>query len=507
MLVSLRRTLGHASIYGLSSVIGNLAGLVMLPIYTRYLSAADYGTVALVEMAGELIGLVLGMKVVAGLFRQYYAADTVHARNAVISTAMFALLLGKLAAVLVMLALAAPLASLLFADASYEDYVSLFAVTLVTNALAQVPFQYLRLLEMPWTFLWLSVARLVVQVTLNVVALAYLGLGVKGIIYSTIVSGLLVGGGMATWMLTRTGVHFCQRTARRLVSYGWPLVLSGLLAMYVNLGGRPILTRTHGLAEVGLFAVAFRLSSGTISLFWNSFMQAWGPERFRIFGQAGAVEVYQRVFTAMVIVLVAIGLATSLFAQEVLRVLAAPPFWLAADIVPWLACAMVLRAITQHVNFGLYVTDNTKKVLSINAVCALAVTIGYIVFIPSFGGQGAAALLVVAAGIELWLSHRLAKPFLDMALPWWKLWSAFGVAVVIYLVAATGPDDPLLMAAFKISLFVVFLAILILSPIVGSGERKQALAYATSTLQRMRRNSAPLSEAAGMRGRPKGPGE
>src|SRR5262245_33413621 len=82
------RTLGrHAAIYGLGTVLAKLASFIMLPIYTRYLTPADYGVLELLSMTIDLIGMLTGMTLTASVFPFYTEARSSGKEKEVMTTA------------------------------------------------------------------------------------------------------------------------------------------------------------------------------------------------------------------------------------------------------------------------------------------------------------------------------------------------------------------------------------------------------------------------------------
>ena len=73
--------------YGAGIVLSQSISFLMLPIYTRFLSPADYGVMELIELALDLIATVAGARIAVGIFRYYHKARDVESQNAVVSTA------------------------------------------------------------------------------------------------------------------------------------------------------------------------------------------------------------------------------------------------------------------------------------------------------------------------------------------------------------------------------------------------------------------------------------
>jgi len=79
--------LKHSSIYGLGSIIGQAIGFLLLPLYTRYLTPADYGVMALIDVARWMVGLIISLGIINALSRFYYEYEEQQKRNLVISSA------------------------------------------------------------------------------------------------------------------------------------------------------------------------------------------------------------------------------------------------------------------------------------------------------------------------------------------------------------------------------------------------------------------------------------
>ena len=88
----------HGLIYGTGVILSKAVAFVMLPVYTRYLTPADYGVLQLIDMVVEVASIVAGSRLGAGIFRYYHKAETPEQRRAVLSTALIVILTSYAAA-------------------------------------------------------------------------------------------------------------------------------------------------------------------------------------------------------------------------------------------------------------------------------------------------------------------------------------------------------------------------------------------------------------------------
>src|ERR671929_669647 len=119
MLDGLKGLFRHSAIYGLGSIVARILGVLLLPLYTRYLTPADYGLIeTLVALSAVLTALVAqGMK--SAFFRFYFDSAEEGRRLLVVRTA-FWYVLGAATAVLVLgVALARPISSLLYGNGNH----------------------------------------------------------------------------------------------------------------------------------------------------------------------------------------------------------------------------------------------------------------------------------------------------------------------------------------------------------------------------------------------------
>ena len=72
MFNDLKKLLNQSFIYGISSVIEPFIRFIMLPLYTRYLTPEDYGTLALTGVVGMFLSSVIGLGVSSGMLRFYF---------------------------------------------------------------------------------------------------------------------------------------------------------------------------------------------------------------------------------------------------------------------------------------------------------------------------------------------------------------------------------------------------------------------------------------------------
>src|SRR2546421_1903481 len=114
MFARIIELLRHSAIYGLGSIVARIIGVLLLPLYTRYLSPRDYGLIeTLVALSAVLTALLAqGMK--SAFFRFYFDSADEARRLVVVRTAFWYVMAAATAALVAGVALSSQISWLLF---------------------------------------------------------------------------------------------------------------------------------------------------------------------------------------------------------------------------------------------------------------------------------------------------------------------------------------------------------------------------------------------------------
>src|SRR5438093_6897842 len=84
----LRELVQHTAVYGLGPVLGQVAAVLLLPLYTNLLLPADYGTLEIIVLVGVFMNVFVGLQTATQVLRSYHACECEHDRREAISTAI-----------------------------------------------------------------------------------------------------------------------------------------------------------------------------------------------------------------------------------------------------------------------------------------------------------------------------------------------------------------------------------------------------------------------------------
>ena len=488
---SMRRLGQHTLIYGIGMVLSKAVSFLMLPVYTRFLTPADYGVMELIELTLEVTALLAGARLALGIFRYYHKAGTEQERNAVVSTALLGLAAtyGTLGA---LVALFAPLLSrLVFGSVVHAPLLRLAAANFALQALIIVPLSYARVKDLSMLYVGANLARLVIGLALNLILLVGLGLGVKAVFIANLAASATVGGALAWWTVRHVGIHFSRAATRDLLRYGVPLIGTQVATFILTFGDRYFLQAEVSTAAVGVYSLAYQFGFLLATIGYLPYSMVWEPARFKVVEMPDRDALLSRGFVYMNLSLCVLAVGMSLLVGDVLRVMATPAFHAAAQLVPVVLAAYVLQGWSSVLDVGLHVKERTGYVTAANTIAAVVSLAGYALLIRPLQLWGAALATLVAFAVRTLLVYVFSQRLLPVRYDWSAIGKAVGLSIVAVSLGYLLPPLPFVSSvALRLAIVAAFLVSLPLAGAIRASDRAAAVTLA-------RRLLAPLLPARG----------
>jgi O-antigen/teichoic acid export membrane protein len=495
------RSLGrHAVLYAIGNILSKAIAFVMLPVYTRYLTPADYGIAALIEMTLDVIAMIGGAQIAQGVFRFYHKAESSDDKRAVISTAMSTLTISYAILGTAVFLSAAGISRILFGSPVHADLVRLSGMTLGFQGLQWVPLVYGRVLERSGLVVGANIAKLVIAVTLNLVFVVGMKLGIRGIFLSSLASSALVAIWLGVITVRQVGLRVRPAVLKSLVRFGVPLIGVQMATFTMTFSDRYFLQAAGDESMVGLYNLAYQFGFLLLMLGFVPIEMVWGPRRFQVARTANPSPVLAQAFRLINVSVFTIGVGIALFVGDLLRVMATPPFHPAADVVPVLLVAYVFHGWAMMQDLGVLVTERTEFLTIANWVAAVVALAAFAILVPRFYAAGAASAAVLAFGARWGLTYRFSQRLWPVAYDWVPIIRLAGLAIAITATSVALPAMPLPMSIGVHLLFLAaYLVLLWTLPILTQDERRRAVQLTRSAIHTLTHRRAERSEGGEIR--------
>ena len=383
---------------------------LLLPIYTRYLTPADYGKIETLLALTTVMGLILRAGITSAFFRFYFDVDDDAGRLRVLRTSFWFTMGGGTLGLLLLLALADPVSSLLFGTDDAANLVRASAVALWATVNYEQLTALFRVEERSVAFVSASLANVFLTIGLTLLLVVALEKGPLGVIVGNFSGTLIVYLTLLGYRREQLGLQFDRGLLREMNRFGLPLVPTALFLWMTNFSDRFFLVWLADVAEAGLYSVGVRVASAMVLLL-TAFRMAWPAFAYSIRDEGEARRTYAFVLTYLTVVTAWVALALTLLSPWLVDLLAADQFAESSRVVGPLAFATVAYAAYVVIAIGVGRARRTQFNWVVTGVAAVVNVLLNLLLIPTYGMMGAAIATVAAystmAIAMAWWSQRI----------------------------------------------------------------------------------------------------
>lgn len=487
MFNELKNLSKHSIVYMLGSVASRMVGFVMIPVYTRYLTPADYGVLELVSLTIDVIGMFAALGINSAITRFYFNYKEQDQRNEVITTALLSTL--ALAAIPTGLLIyrADILSNLVFGEVQYSYFFQLLLATNYLDLILIIPMTVLTIQEKSRTYVGFSLLRMFLALSLNIYFVVILEYGVVGILYSSLISVSITVVFLGIAVLRKFRLRFSLDKAREMLKFGFPLVIAALGTFVLNFADRYFLEHFSTLRMVGLYGLGYKFALAMSQLLHRPFILMWNVFMFKIADRPDAKEMYARVMTynSFVVIFVALGMAVLI--KDVLRIMVTPEFLDAHKAVPLVLSGFYFYYMMPILDVGIMLTKKTYlRAINVTAAAIVNLILNY-VLISRFDMMGAAGATFLSytflAVLTLFVSGRVFK----IRYEYFRLAKMYLSALLIFAVSRFLDFDSVAVSiAAKTSLVLLFPFILVPLKFYDDKEKRKIGEFYRDGIRRIR---------------------
>jgi O-antigen/teichoic acid export membrane protein len=421
MVAYLKRLASSLAAYQVADVISKFIAVLLLPVYTRYISPAEYGEVELLANGVIFISILVRFGIIEAFLRYYFIDDDQDRRDALVRRSVGFLLLVTTIASAVLAAASAPLSRVVLGHDDQGIFlVAVLGLWAFTNL--ELAYGVLRVDERLRTYAIASVTNVLLTVVTSVVLVVGLGKGPLGLLLGNYGTSTLVL--FALWWTMRDRLLHRRGTGRRpslgaqrlaqLLRFGLPTVPAEASVYALSILDRFYIYHDRSQALAGLYSIAVKLA-GAVAFIVRAFQYAWPPLAYSVTDDEEASRLYGLVTTYYLLVSGLVVAALTLLGRWVLRLLTTPAFYGAYSALPWVALGWAL--------YGLWVVflviAGRAKVTTRNFPAALAGLIAnlalLVTLVPPLGIAGAGIALCGAYVVMLLVMHMLTRRLFTVA--------------------------------------------------------------------------------------------
>lgn len=469
MRISHGRALAKDSFfYSLPKVLPALGQVLLIPVFTAFLSPDDYGVLALLAAAGQMLAIVMSLNMNTGVLRFYH--DFVgSARRRFLGTVAVGSLIYTGVICAVLLFWGRPVFNAVFREAQIPFYPMVAAQILIVffSAAVLVPGSVLKNERKAKEWSYLQIGSWLIVTALSIYFIAFLNDGAWGKIKAQLIGSALLF--VMYWRITlkNSEISFEPKVFNDNLVFGLPILGKSFSTYAYQFSDRWIMAQSLPMGHIGMFSLGDSFSR-LIQMVQMSFGDAWMPY---FYGEAKrspeSVSAMTRDISCYwTIMMVACTLAFCVFIEPLVLCLAAPQFHdpIVVNSAKLLAVACFLGSLQIFPIYALSYSKKNVPILTTTVIAAgLNITVN-IIFIPIFGVLVAGWGRIMAQALNLFLIYKAAQKVFPVSYNTRAASMALLLGVVGYFISYFSNTGILLLDSIKnLIIYILFIISLFLT--------------------------------------------
>lgn len=387
-----RRYLVNSLIYMAGNVLSQALAFFVLPVFTRYLSPADYG---ILSYTGSLVSIFYILSILSlnsFVLRHYFELDNEEDRRELFGTVFIFLLPVNLVLLLLEFSILPYAFSFGGVKVPFHPYMSIDLLINFLEVASVLPLAYYRVTANAWRYFWLISLKSMLSIALGLILVIGFDMGVMGRYYGSLATNVCFLFVCIAIMFRISSFRFRVEMIRKGLRFSLPLVLPAFASIaFVSLD-RIVLERYVSLSEMGIYSVALVLGTA-LSIINRSFYLAIEPEMYELFSHEGYEEKIVTLKNRFLYGLMVLGCTIIVFSKEITRVAASPTFFNSYRIIPFFVAGIIFKGAESLAGISLFALNKTGLQMVIYVVCLGVFVPCLFILTPLFGAAGAAAAL------------------------------------------------------------------------------------------------------------------
>ena len=400
----LRALLTDSLIITIPAIISRGLSFILVPLYTRVLSPADYGSLDLLIVFASIIKLTIALEVSQGLARFYSAEPNLERKVAYASSAFWFTVTCYSMFAVTMVLLPPQVAGFIMGQSNMETAFQVGLIYIWVDGLFYLVQNQFRWEFRSYYFAMVSLTMSIITAGSSIWLAYFQNWGLLGLL-TGMSTGCLSATVLGIWWLRKSfRFRFDFERLKEMLTFSTPLVISGIavwISLYVD---RMMINQILSVHEVGLYSVGYRIASAS-GLVMVGIQGALTPLVYANYQNPETPQQLAKVFRLFLILVLLVFLVLTLFARDILMILTTPQFYGSSVVVIFLVPAVLLGNMYVF-SPGIFIAKKTDLIIWINVGGGLMnASLNYIL-IPSMGITGA-GLATMLSYFAIFLAYTL----------------------------------------------------------------------------------------------------
>lgn len=393
-------------LFAVGNLGSKLINIILVPLYTYYLSTAEYGLVDVVQTTAKMLLPIISLSIFDGVLR--FVMDKEEDPNAVFTNGLMITTVGALITLMIY--------PMLEAFNLLDGLMGYMIVILILQSYQSLLAQFSRAIGAIKTFAVNGLLMAIVTGLMNILFLIQFDMGISGYLLSIVVANVFSI--IFISIFVKSYRYFKVQTInkeliKKMLIYSIPLIPNAFMWWIINASNRYFIIFFIGASANGLFAVASKIPT-LLSVLNTIFFQAWQLSAIEEFESEEKSNFFSEVFGYFQMVMLLGASAIIVIVKVAMNFFVAPEYYSAWQYIPFLLLGVVFSSYSGFIGANYIAAKETKGVFKTSVIGGLINLIANIILIPMLGVNGAGIATMISF-FAIWVLRVLdTKKFINL---------------------------------------------------------------------------------------------
>ena len=384
----------------LVSLLQAALGFITLPLYTNYLSPADYGILALFILFGTLVIGIISMGLKTATYRYYfnYGLNNDYKFKSLNFTNIFTLSIIYLILIIPIIFISPWISNYIFSNRLSPNIINLSFISAAINYLCLYLNELLIAKEKSTSYFYINTTRIIINHCISLYLIIGCSLSYMGKIYGILFVDITLLITLLVYLRNNFSIKYSVKFLKRSLKFSYPLTFRKILGSINNSLSKLFLNNFSGLSTVGQYSVGVQFAT-FVGLVQGAISKGFNPFFFKNFEKNNSINESRITHVYQIIsgLIVGCGIFIIMIAEELVKFLTSPEFYPSMYVIPIYSYFHMFSAIglcgspqLMHSKKMIYFLPSSFSNILINVFLN-------ILLIPILGAVGAAITSACAA--------------------------------------------------------------------------------------------------------------
>ncbi len=408
----IKQTLRSSVIYGVGTISSKLIGFVLIPLYTSYLSTADFGILSIIEITTAFLTTIISLKINAAFFRWYWDKTFIPRQKSIFFTSLIFLFLFSLIGYGIFWTYSDEFSVLIFDSTKYSYLIQLMYISSGLQVTIDLVLYLMRLQEKAVYYSFVSIIKLIVALFLIILFIISFNRGIDGIYEALIISQLLFIVITIKYIINNSTFSIELSVFWDMLKFSIPLIVAELSSVILTISDRYCLNFLATPSEVGIYSLGFKISNTLRVFVYSSVMLAVGPLIYKYIEMPNNKRFYSKLLTYFAFGTMLATILISIFSENLIQLLAKDKaYWASINLIPIISFSILFSILKDVSLTGLNILKRTS-IMAVVVFFMAVLNIGLnFLLIPYYYSFGAAFATLITRIISFVIFYKIAQRY------------------------------------------------------------------------------------------------